>query len=39
LVTHTAESLMPELSIAEVEIAIGKWKVINPQVLIRFWPN
>jgi hypothetical protein len=34
---HTAEPLAPEPSLVEVEIAIGK--VINPQVLIRFWPN
>jgi len=31
LVTHTAESLLPEISLAQVQIAIGKLKVINPQ--------
>jgi hypothetical protein len=36
---HTAEPLVPEPSLVEVEIAIGKLKVINPQVLIRFRPN
>jgi hypothetical protein len=30
---------VPEPSLVEVEIAIGKLKVINPQVLIRFRPN
>jgi hypothetical protein len=34
-----AEPLVPEPSLVEVEIAIGKLKVINPQVLIRFRPN
>jgi hypothetical protein len=36
---HTAEPLVPEPSLVEVEIAIGKLKAINPRVLIRFWPN
>jgi hypothetical protein len=36
---HMAESLVPEPSLVEVEIAVGKLKVINPQVLIIFWPN
>jgi hypothetical protein len=39
LVTHTAESLLPERILAKVEIAIGNFNVINPKVLIRFWPN
>jgi hypothetical protein len=37
--THTAEPLVPGYSLVEVEIAIGKSKSYNPQVLIRFWPN
>jgi hypothetical protein len=36
---HTAELLVPEPSLVEVEIAIGKLKSINPRVLIRFRPN
>jgi hypothetical protein len=36
---HTAEPLVSESSIVEVEIAIAKLKFINPQVLIRFWLN
>jgi hypothetical protein len=36
---HTAEPLISEPSLVEVEIAIGKLKVINPQVLIRFRLN
>jgi hypothetical protein len=36
---HTAEPLVPEPSLVEVEIAIGKLKAINPRVLIRFRPN
>jgi hypothetical protein len=39
MVIHMAEPLVPEPSLVEVEIAIGKLKVINPQVPIRFWPN
>jgi hypothetical protein len=30
---------VPEPSLVEVEIGIGKLKIINPRVLIRFWPN
>jgi hypothetical protein len=33
---HTAEPLVPEPSLVEVEIAIGKLKIINSQVLIIF---
>jgi hypothetical protein len=36
---HMAEPLVPEPSLVEAEIVIRKLKVINPQVLIRFWPN
>jgi hypothetical protein len=36
---HTAEPLIPGPSLVKVEIAVGKLKVINPWVLIRFWPN
>jgi hypothetical protein len=36
---ETAEQLVIESSLVEVEIAIGKLKVINPQVLIRFRLN
>jgi hypothetical protein len=36
---HTAEPLVPEPGLVEVEIAIGKLKVINPRELIRFRPN
>jgi len=36
---HTAEPLVPEPSLVKVKVAIGKLKVINPQVLIRFRPN
>jgi hypothetical protein len=36
---HTAEPLVPEPSLVKVEIAIGKFKGIKPQVLIRFRPN
>jgi hypothetical protein len=36
---HTAEPLLPEPSLVEVEIAIGKLRSYKPQVLIRFWPN
>jgi hypothetical protein len=36
---HRAEPLVPEPSLVEVEIAIGKLKDINPRVLIRFRPN
>jgi hypothetical protein len=36
---HTAEPIVPELSRVKVEIAVGKLKGINPQVLIRFWLN
>jgi hypothetical protein len=35
---HTAEPLVPEPSLVEVEIAIGKLRIINPEVLIRFQP-
>jgi hypothetical protein len=33
---HTAEPFLPEPSASEVEVAIGKLKGINLQVLIRF---
>jgi dihydroorotase len=36
---HTAEPLVPEPTLVKVEIAVGKLKVINPQVLIRCWLN
>jgi hypothetical protein len=36
---HMAEPLVPEPSLVEVEIAIGKLKSYKPQVLIRFRPN
>jgi hypothetical protein len=36
---HTAEPLVPEPSLVEVKIAIGKSKFINPRVMIRFQPN
>jgi hypothetical protein len=36
---QTTEPLVPEPSLVEVEIAIGKLKSINPRVLIRFRPN
>jgi hypothetical protein len=36
---HTAEPLVPESSLVEVEIAIGKLKSYNPQVLIIFGLN
>jgi hypothetical protein len=36
---HTAEPLVPESSLVEVEIAIGNLKFINPQVLIIFRTN
>jgi hypothetical protein len=37
--THTAEPLVPEPSLVDVETAIGTLKVINPHVLIRFRRN
>jgi hypothetical protein len=36
---HTAEPFVPEPSASNVEIAIGKLKVINIQILIRFQQN
>jgi hypothetical protein len=36
---HTPEPLIPKPSLVEVEIAIGKLKSYNSQVLIRFWLN
>jgi hypothetical protein len=37
--TQTAEPLVPEPGLVEVETAMESWEVINPQVLIRFQPN
>jgi hypothetical protein len=36
---HTAEPSVPEPSLVEVEIAIGKLKSYKSRVLIRFRPN
>jgi hypothetical protein len=36
---HTAEPLVPEPCLVELEIAIGILKIINPQVVKRFRPN
>ena len=36
---HTAESLVPEPSALEVELAIEKLKVTNHQVLIKYQQN
>ena len=36
---HTAEPLVPEPSAAEVELAFGKLKVTNRQVLIKYRQN
>jgi hypothetical protein len=36
---HTAEPFVPEPSASVVEVAIGKLKSTNPQVLIRFQQN
>jgi hypothetical protein len=33
---HTAEPFVPEPSASDVEAVIGKLKMTNPQVLIRF---
>jgi hypothetical protein len=34
---HTAETLVPDPSLFEVEIAVEKLKDINHQVLTKFW--
>jgi hypothetical protein len=36
---HTAEPLIPEPSLVEVHIVIGKLKSYKSRVLIRFRPN
>jgi hypothetical protein len=36
---HTAEPLVPEPSVLDVELAIGKQKVTNHQVLIKYQQN
>jgi hypothetical protein len=36
---QTTDPLVPEHSLVEVEIFIGKLKFVNPGVLITFQPN
>jgi hypothetical protein len=36
---HMAEPLLPESGLLKWKLLLESWKVVNPQVLIRFWPN